>query len=159
MEHSRHNHHPVHHQPEEEKKENFYALAFSATLHCLLGCGIGEVMGMIFSVWLALSMLASMVISIVFGFIMGLALGVLPLLRRKFTFKNALKIVLVGEGLSIAVMEAFEVGTQFAIPGVMTAGLSDAIFWIGMFVSLVVGFAAAFPVNLIMIRRGVRHVH
>jgi hypothetical protein len=104
-------------------------------------------------------MLPTVALSVSLGFVMGLALGVVPLLRRDIAFKKSLKIVLVGEGLSIAVMEAFEIGTQFAIPGVMMAGLSDSIFWMGMFVSLVVGFAAAFPVNLIMIRRGIRHVH
>jgi putative flippase GtrA len=73
--------------------------------------------------------------------------------------KKAMKLVVAGEGLSIAVMEMFEVLLQVLIPGVMTAHLTDGIFWIGMIVSLAVGFIAALPVNYVMIRKGVRHIH
>lgn len=67
--------------------------------------------------------------------------------------------MILAEGLSIAVMEAFEVWTQVMIPGVMEAGLADGIFWIGMVAGLAAGFVAALPVNYILIRRGVRHQH
>lgn len=131
----------------------------NATLHCLLGCGIGEVIGMILAVWLGLTMVSSMVLAVVLGFIFGLALGVRPLLKKHFTFRKALRTVIVAEGISIVVMEAFEVLTQVVIPGVMHAGLDEGIFWIGMGAALMVGFIAALPVNYVMIKRGVRHVH
>lgn len=38
------NHTHTHNHKEEQSKAK---LAFSATLHCLLGCGIGEVVGII----------------------------------------------------------------------------------------------------------------
>jgi hypothetical protein len=41
----------------------------------------------------------------------------------------------------------------------MSAGLTDSIFWIGMLAALIVGFIAAYPVNLILVKRGVRHQH
>jgi hypothetical protein len=41
----------------------------------------------------------------------------------------------------------------------MHASLTDSIFWIGMFLSLVAGFLAAFPVNYVMVKKGVRHQH
>ena len=66
---------------------------------------------------------------------------------------------MIGEGLSIAVMEAFEVLTKVMIPGVMEASLSVSIFWLGMLAALAVGFIAALPVNYFMIKRGVRHQH
>lgn len=158
-----HHHHSIHHQQTDpttgQAVESIMPLAVSATFHCLLGCGLGEVLGMVLSVWLGLSMVSTTVFSIVLGFIAGLMLGIVPLLRRNFTVGGALRTVIVAEGLSIAVMEAFEFLTQWMIPGVMTAGLSDRIFWIGMVASLVVGFIAAFPVNYVMIKRGVRHVH
>lgn len=140
-------------------KQSDTALAFSATVHCLIGCGVGEVVGVIIGTALALSMLTTMVIAILLGFVFGFLLGMLPLLRAGFSMQRAFKQVLIAEGLSIAVMEAFEVGTQLVIPGVMEAGLTDSLFWFGMLAALVVGFIAAYPVNLIMIRRGVRHQH
>jgi len=134
-------------------------LTVSATLHCLLGCGIGEVVGMIITTYFGLSMTSSLVISIVLGFVFGFALGIIPLTKKGISFSESIKIVLVAEGLSIAVMEAFEALTQVFIPGVMEAQLSDGIFWLGMIAGSIVGFIAAFPVNYYMIKRGVRHQH
>ena len=136
-----------------------FQLALSATLHCLLGCGIGEVVGMIISTAMKLNNLHSVILSIVLGFIAGLALGIMPLRRHGFTFNNALKTVLISEGLSIAVMEAFEVVTEVSIPGVMNAHLQEGIFWVGMFAALIAGFIAALPVNYMLVKRGVRHQH
>lgn len=151
-------HHAQHHTPE-ETTENHLNLAISATLHCLLGCGLGEVLGMIIGNALHLSMLSTTLLAVILGFVFGFALGIIPLLRKGFTISQAFKIVFIAEGLSILVMEFFEVGTQWVIPGVMEAGLRSPIFWLGMLASLVVGFLAALPVNYYMIRRGVRHQH
>lgn len=134
-------------------------LAVIATLHCLLGCGIGEVAGIVIGTYLGWGMVATMVLAISLGFVFGFLLGVIPLLRKGFSMAGAFKIVFAAEFLSIAVMEAFEAGTQLIIPGVMQAGLNDAIFWLGMLAALAVGFVAAFPVNYYLIKRGVRHQH
>lgn len=160
--HHQHDHH-MHHQhqveqPNTEQKGDF-KLAVSATLHCLLGCGLGEVLGMIIGNLLNLSMLSTTILAIVLGFILGFALGIIPLLRKGLSVMEAFKIVFIAEGLSILVMEFFEVGTQWVIPGVMEAGLSSILFWAGMTASLIVGFVAALPVNYYLIKKGVRHQH
>lgn len=149
----------IHNHEQPKEKINEVKLALSATLHCLLGCGIGEVAGMIISTIFLFSNFTSIVISVILGFIGGLALGILPLIKRGFKTKQAFKTVIIGEGIGIAVMETFEVLTQVMIPGVMEAHLTDMIFWIGMTISLIVGFIAALPVNYIMIKRGIRHIH
>jgi len=161
MEHHHHVNHMQHqgHAPEIIEKERIMPLAISATVHCLIGCGLGEVGGMVIGQAFGLSMGSTMAVAIALGFVMGILFGIVPLLRRKFTLSLALKTVFVGESLSIIVMEAFELGTQLAIPGVMEAGLTDGIFWMGMAAALVVGFFAALPVNYFMIKRGVRHMH
>lgn len=138
---------------------NIIRLTISATLHCLAGCGIGEVVGIIIGTYYGMTMVATMILAITLGFVFGFALGIIPLIRKGFSFSRSFRIVLAGEGLSIAVMEAFEVLTQLLIPGVMAASLSDSIFWLGMGAALVVGFIAAFPVNYYMIKKGVRHQH
>jgi putative flippase GtrA len=161
MEHTHQHHEHMHYAPFDlvSKKENILKLAASATLHCLIGCGIGEVAGMIIAAYLGMTMTGSMILAMMLGFVFGFAMGIVPLVRKGFSFSQSFKIVLVAEGLSIAVMEAFEVLTQVAIPGVMEAGLTDGIFWLGMVAALIVGFVAAFPVNYYMIKRGVRHQH
>lgn len=155
---SMHDHHKMNHTSKAETNNNFI-LALNATLHCLIGCGIGEVLGMIIGNALNMNMIDTTILSLIMGFVAGLSLGVLPLLKANFTLKNAFKTVLIGEGLSIVVMEAFEVLTQWMIPGVMEAHLTDMIFWFGMAAALTVGFVVALPVNYVMIRCGVRHQH
>ena len=134
-------------------------LATSATAHCLLGCGLGEVVGVIIGVALGLSTVTTIVLAVILGFVFGFALGLIPLIRADFGFRWAVKQVLVAEGLSIAVMETAEVLVEVYTPGVMAAGLSAPIFWLGMSLALAAGFAAAFPVNYILVGKGIRHHH
>lgn len=155
--HHEHKHHDAHSAPATSISD--FKLALSATLHCLMGCGIGEVAGMIIATAIGLSNFHSILLAVVLGFIAGFALGILPLLKHGFTFNAAFKTVLITEGLSIAVMEAFEVLAEVTIPGVMEAHLSDSIFWLGMMAALAAGFIAAFPVNYILVKRGIRHQH
>ncbi|MBL8022579.1 MAG: DUF4396 domain-containing protein [Leptospirales bacterium] len=130
-----------------------------ATLHCLLGCGIGEIVGVIVGTALGLGMWETMALAIALGFVFGFALGVIPLVRAGYGMRRAFQVILVSEGLSILVMEAAEALTQIFVPGVMQAGLADGLFWAGMLLALIAGFVAAFPVNLILIGRGIRHAH
>ncbi len=135
------------------------SLAHSATLHCLLGCGIGEVVGVIIGTALGLSNLITLVLAVVLGFVFGFIFGMWPLLRAGFDFSRALRQVFIAETLSIVVMEATEVLVQVYTPGVMDAGLNSWIFWLGMGFALAAGYVAAFPVNYILVGRGIRHVH
>jgi hypothetical protein len=136
-----------------------FKLAFSATLHCLIGCGLGEVAGMVIGTMLLMSNHSTMILAIILGFVGGFGLGVVPLKKAGYTWKAAFKQVLVAEGLSIAVMETFEVLVQVYTPGVMDAGLTNGIFWLGMLLGLIAGFIAAFPVNYIFVKKGIRHQH
>lgn len=134
-------------------------LATSATLHCLLGCGIGEVVGLAIGIALALSNVATIVLAVTLGFVFGFGLGLIPLLKAKFLVKDAIRQVLIAEGLSIVVMETAEVLVEVYTPGVMGAGLASWMFWGGMLLALTAGFLAAFPVNYILVGRGIRHIH
>lgn len=146
-----------HHGPRVE--ESNLRLAFSATLHCLLGCGLGEVIGMIIGTALKMDNVPRIVLAVLLGFVFGFVLGIRPLLRGGFAFRQAARIVMAAEGLSIAVMETAEVLVEVYTPGVMQAGLTDGIFWLGMLLALAAGFAAAFPVNVVLVSRGIRHQH
>ena len=157
--HHHHSSHSMQVHAQTDKKENHFKLALSATLHCLIGCGLGEVLGMIIGTWLHMSNINTMILAIILGAILGLLFGMWPLLRAGYSFKRALKQTLIAEGLSIAVMETFEVLVQVYTPGVMDAHLNDSIFWIGMLFGLVAGFIAAFPVNYFFIKKGIRHQH
>jgi len=148
--------HETHHEPSTRDK---LKLATSATVHCLLGCGLGEVVGVIIGTALALSIVRTIVLAVSLGFVFGFAFGLIPLLKARFRLKDAVRTVLIAETLSIAVMEVTEVLVQVYTPGVMEAGLTSGLFWVGMFLALLAGFIAAFPVNLILVGRGIRHAH
>ena len=147
--------HQHHHTEETSQKK----LAFSATLHCLLGCGIGEVVGVIIGTALVMTTINTLILAISLGFVFGFILGMRPLLKAGFNLKRAFKTVFIAEGLSIVVMEATEVLVEVYTPGVMEAGLTSWVFWAGMLLALTAGFIAAYPVNYYLIGKGIRHQH
>lgn len=156
MDHAHHSHHVV---DNKENRQSHSKLAVSATVHCLIGCGLGEVAGMVIGTALSFNNTNTIILAVSLGFVFGFLLGMRPLLKAGFTYKRAFRQVLIAEGLSIAVMETAEVLIEVYTPGVMQAHLHEPIFWIGMTLALVAGFLAAFPVNYIMIKRGVKHQH
>lgn len=157
-EHHGHEGHHEHHGAG-DREPSQVRLATSATVHCLLGCGLGEVVGVVIGVALGLTSVATLVLAVTLGFVFGFALGLVPLLRARFSLRRAVKQVIVAEVLSIAVMETAEVLIQVYTPGVMSAGLSSPLFWGGMLLALTAGFIAAYPVNYVLVGKGIRHQH
>ncbi len=151
--------HKYEHLHDQREEQSQAKLAFSATLHCLLGCGIGEVVGVIIGTALVMTNINTLILAVSLGFVFGFILGMRPLLKAGFNLKIAFKTVFIAEGLSIAVMESTEVLVEVYTPGVMEAGLTSWIFWVGMLLALTAGFIAAYPVNYYLIGKGIRHQH
>ncbi len=131
--------------------------AASATLHCLLGCSIGEIIGMVLTTALALSAVPSIVISVVLAFIFGYGLSMRPLLQHGLHPKQAARLALASDSASIATMELVDNAFVLLVPGAINAGLATVLFWWSLTVSLVLAFAAAFPLNRWLIARGKGH--
>ncbi len=108
---------------------------------------------------MAWSNVRTLVLAVILGLVFGFSLGLIPLLKARFQMKDAVRQVLVAEGLSIAVMETAEVLVEVYTPGVMQAGLTSWVFWGGMLLAMLAGFIAAFPVNYILVGKGIRHQH
>jgi len=134
-------------------------LSLRTTLHCVIGCGTGDTIGLIIGTILNWAVLPTMVLGIVLGFIGGYGLTMIPLLGKGFSIRNASKITVTSETASIAVMEAAENGTAILIPGLLYAGFLTPLFWLGLTVSVIAGFIAAYPVNYFMISRGLKEAH
>jgi hypothetical protein len=124
-----------------------------------MGCGLGEIAGVVIGTALGFSNVNTIILALVLGFVFGFVFGMRPLLRAGFDFSRAMRQVFVAESLSIVVMEATQVLVQVFTPGVMEAGLLSWIFWLGMGLALVAGYIAAFPVNYVLVGKGIRHVH
>ncbi|MFI2708214.1 DUF4396 domain-containing protein, partial [Nocardioides sp. CER28] len=136
---------------------NVSAMAVSATLHCLTGCAIGEIVGMLIGTAAGLANGWTIVISIALAFVFGFSLSTLPLLRAGLSFGAALRIVIAADTLSIATMEVVDNLVVAVIPGAMDAGLVNVVFWVSLMISLIVAFAAAYPVNRFQLQRGTGH--
>jgi Domain of unknown function (DUF4396) len=131
--------------------------AVSATLHCLTGCAIGEVLGMVLATWWGLSTVPSIVLAIVLAFFFGYSLTMLPVLRSGVPLRRAIAVALAADTVSIATMEVMDNAFILAVPRAIDAGLSDALFWWSLAVSLVVAFVVTVPVNRALIARGKGH--
>ncbi|MBY8864854.1 DUF4396 domain-containing protein [Streptomyces sennicomposti] len=163
MTHPAHDHGAHHHEgPRHEGHHHAPAgaswrTAAQATLHCLTGCAIGEVLGMVVGAAAGLHNAATVVVSIALAFVFGYALTMRGVLRAGVPLRQALKVALAADTVSIAVMELIDNTVMVGVPGAMDAGLSDALFWVSLVLSLALAFVLTTPVNRWMIGRGKGH--
>lgn len=136
---------------------NHEGMALSATLHCLTGCAIGELLGMIIGVSMGLTPWVTVALSISLAFVFGYALSAVPVVRAGISLGRALKLVLIADTLSIASMEVAENLIMLVIPGAMDSGLASPLFWVSMSFAFLIGFAVAYPVNKVLLRKGKGH--
>jgi Domain of unknown function (DUF4396) len=148
-----HEHH-VHHAAGERVS---WAVALSATLHCLTGCAIGEVLGMIIGTALGWSDGATIALSITLAFFFGYTLTSLPLLRSGMALTAVIGVALAADTISIAIMEIVDNAIMLLIPGAMEATLTDPGFYLALTAALIIAGAAALPVNRWLISRGKGH--
>jgi hypothetical protein len=134
-----------------------WSTAASATLHCLTGCAIGEVLGMVIGTGLGLHNVPTVVLSVVLAFVFGYALTMRGVLKSGMDLRQAVKIALAADTVSILVMEIVDNTVVVAIPGAMNAGLGNLLFWGALALSLAVAFVVTVPVNKWMIGRGRGH--
>jgi hypothetical protein len=147
-----HEHEHGHHAP-----STSWRMAAQATLHCLTGCAIGEILGMVIGTAAGLHNAATVVISIALAFVFGYALTMRGVLRAGLPVRQALKVALAADTVSIAVMELIDNTVMVGVPGAMDAGLGQALFWLSLVLSLALAFALTTPVNRWMIGRGKGH--
>jgi hypothetical protein len=132
-------------------------MAASATLHCLTGCAIGEVLGMVIGTSVGLSEWATVALAVALAFVFGYALTMRGVLRAGLPVRQALRVALAADTLSIAVMEVVDNAIMLSVPGAMEAGISSALFWLALAGALAVAFVVTLPVNRWMIGRGRGH--
>ncbi|WP_018157926.1 DUF4396 domain-containing protein [Demetria terragena] len=150
-----HQHQNAHHHGQHDTSS--WRTAASATLHCLTGCAIGEILGMVIGTALGWSNLATIALAVVLAFFFGYALTMRGVLRAGVPFRQAVKIALIADTVSIAVMEIVDNGVMLAVPGAMEAGLASPTFWGALAFALAVAFIVTVPVNKWMISRGTGH--
>ncbi len=134
-----------------------WRMAAQATLHCLTGCAIGEVLGMVIGTALGWAAGPTVVLAIGLAFVFGYALTMRPLLRSGIGVRDALKVALAADTVSIVVMEIIDNAVMLVVPGTMEAGLTNGLFWVSLAFALAVAFVLTVPVNRWLIARGKGH--
>jgi Domain of unknown function (DUF4396) len=151
--------HPAHRDAEEHAhgSDSLWSTAVMATLHCLTGCAIGEVLGMVIATALGWGNIASIWLAVALAFAFGYGLTMRSVLGHGLDTRQAIRVALAADTVSILTMEIVDNGFILAVPGALDAGLGDALFWISLAASLAIAFALTVPVNRWMIARGRGH--
>jgi hypothetical protein len=131
--------------------------AVSATLHCLTGCAIGEILGMVLSTAFGVGNAGSVALSVALAFLFGYGLTVRAVGAAGVGLREAVRLALASDTVSIATMELVDNAFVLLVPGAMAAGLADGLFWWSLLASLAVAFVLSVPVNRWLIARGRGH--
>jgi hypothetical protein len=135
--------------------DSLWKKGFRSTAHCYSGCGIGEVIGITAAtIILSFTTFWVVVTTFVLAYVAGFAFTVGPLMQEGVGFGEAVSDALWSETPSITVMEVVAIGTDLLLAG--GAGWTEPLFWTALLFSLTVGFAAAYPVNALLIELGVK---
>lgn len=135
--------------------DSLYRRGWRSTAHCYSGCGFGEITGIVIAVGI-LSLGNWWVAGITFtlAYVFGYALTVGPLMQEGVPLGEALRDAFYSETASIAVMEIVAISVDIWLAGDATMG--EPLFWSALVFSLSAGLLAAYPVNLLLIRLGVK---
>lgn len=131
-----------------------------ATLHCLAGCVIGEVAGLAIGVELGLGPARTALLATLLAYVSGFTLGLVPVIRRQgLGFWAALKLIWIGEAVSIGVMELVMNLVDWRMGGMNAGSALSWTFWRGLIFAVPAGFVAAWPVNYWLIKRELKACH
>ena len=129
--------------------------AITHTRHCLTGCAIGEILGMaIGQNW---NNILQTSLGIVLAFFFGYLLTFSGARRRGMQSRDAIKLALAIDTISIISMVTIDNTLEWLIPGAINAHLVNILFWWSEAVSLSVAFLLTVPVNRYVMSRGFGH--
>jgi hypothetical protein len=137
-----------------------FRVSAQATLHCLTGCVIGEVAGLAIGVTLGLAAWQTITLATLLSYTSGITLGLLPVMKsQRIGAVAALRIIWIGEVVSIGVMELAMNLVDYQMGGMAAPSIISWLFWRGILFAVPAGFLAAWPVNYWLLRRDLKRCH
>jgi hypothetical protein len=131
-----------------------------ATLHCLTGCVIGEAAGLAIGTTIGLSPWPMITLATLLSYVSGMTLGLIPVMRQqRIGALAALKIIWIGEVVSIGVMEIVMNFVDYEMGGMGAKTIFAWTFWRGLVFAVPAGFLAAWPVNWWLLKRELKACH
>lgn len=132
-------------------------LSVSATLHCMTGCVIGEVVGLAVATAFGWSTAGQIALAVGLAYLFGFALTSIPLARAGLALGAIVPIALATDTISITIMELVANATMLVVPGAMSDEVLDAGMWATMALGFAIAFPFAFLANKWLIGRGKGH--
>lgn len=137
------------------KRDSIWRKGFRSVAHCYSGCGAGEVSGVLIAAGLlSLGNLGISLLTLALAYIFGFGMTMGPLIQSGVAFKDALIDTFYSDMLTIAVMEAVAIGVDLWLSS--SSRICDVLFWSSLIVSLSIGLIAAYPVNVWLIKLGIK---
>jgi len=135
-------------------------LAAHSTLHCLTGCVIGELIGVFIGIETGLSTTHTIALATALSYLSGFTLGLWPVMKeRGLSIIAALKIIWIGEVVSIGVMEIVMNAVDYSLGGMAATSFFSWQSIRGLMVAIPAGFLAAWPVNYWLLSRDLKACH
>lgn len=135
--------------------DSLWRRGFRSVSHCYSGCGAGEITGVVIAVGLlTLGNVPTALLTFTLAYVAGYAMTAGPLLQEGVGFREAIADAFYSETASIAVMEIVAISTDLWLASEATMG--DTLFWSALVFSLSMGLIAAYPVNVLLIKWGVK---
>jgi hypothetical protein len=121
---------------------------------------IGEVAGLMIGVTLGLPVWQTIVLATALAYLSGMTLGLLPVMRNQgVSMLDALRIIWIGEVISIGVMELVMNFVDYQMGGMSAPSVASWMFWRGLVFAVPAGFLAAWPVNYWLLKRELKACH
>jgi hypothetical protein len=109
---------------------------------------------------LGLSPWATIILATALSYLSGVTLCLLPVMKdQRVGMLAALRIIWVGEVISIGVMEIVMNFVDYQMGGMSAASIATWTFWRGLALAIPAGFLAAWPVNYWLIKRELKACH
>jgi hypothetical protein len=136
-------------------RDSLWRRGVRSTAHCYSGCGAGEVTGVVIAAGvLALATELTIAVTFACAYTFGMALTIGPLMQEGVGAGEAIRDAFYSETPSITVMEVVAISTDVWLAGEAT--MAEPLFWSALLFSLSIGFAAAYPVNVLLVSQGVK---
>ncbi|WP_200334033.1 DUF4396 domain-containing protein [Thiocystis violacea] len=135
--------------------DSIWRRGWRSVSHCYSGCGAGEIVGVLITAGLlALGSWPVAITTFALAYLFGYALTAGPLIQEGMPVGQALWDGFTSETASIFVMEVVAIGVDLWLAP--NATLGQPLFWGSLVFSLICGLIAAWPVNVLLIRLGVK---
>jgi hypothetical protein len=154
-----------HHEKPPNKRQSFSVLTAKGTTHCGSGCTLGDIVAELLVLAIPLTLFGKKIFGAwLYDYILAFSLGIAfqyftirPM--RGLSVKDGLKQALKADALSLTAWQVGMYGWMALATFVIfrhEISKASPVFWFMMQVAMFFGFATSYPVNWLLLKRGVK---